>query len=41
MVNKLRGRLNAAAAKAPGFGDRRRAMLEDIAVLTGGKHLSP
>ena len=32
------GTLNAAAVKAPGFGDRRKAMLEDIAVLTGGKH---
>jgi chaperonin GroEL len=37
VVNKLRGILNAAAAKAPGFGDRRRAMLEDIAILTGGR----
>lgn len=37
VVNKLRGILNVAAVKAPGFGDRRRAMLEDIAVLTGGK----
>jgi len=37
VVNKLRGTLNAAAVKAPGFGDRRKAMLEDIAVLTGGK----
>jgi chaperonin GroEL len=36
-VNKLRGTLNACAVKAPGFGDRRKAMLEDIAVLTGGK----
>jgi chaperonin GroEL len=37
VVNKLRNTLNAAAVKAPGFGDRRKAMLEDIAVLTGGK----
>ncbi len=37
VVNKLRGTLNVAACKAPGFGDRRKAMLEDIAVLTGGK----
>ena len=37
VVNKLRCTLNAAAVKAPGFGDRRKAMLEDIAVLTGGK----
>ena len=37
VVNKLRGTLNVAAVKAPGFGDRRKAMLEDIAVLTGGK----
>src|SRR3984893_151693 len=37
VVNKLRGTLNAAAGKAPGFGDRRKAMLEDIAVLTGGR----
>jgi chaperonin GroEL len=37
VVNKLRGTLNAAAVKAPGFGDRRKAMLEDIAILTGGK----
>jgi len=36
VVNKLRGTLNACAVKAPGFGDRRKAMLEDIAVLTGG-----
>ena len=36
VVNKLRGTLNASAVKAPGFGDRRKAMLEDIAVLTGG-----
>jgi chaperonin GroEL len=39
VVNKLRGTLNACAVKAPGFGDRRKAMLEDIAVLTGGKAL--
>jgi chaperonin GroEL len=37
VVNKLRGTLNVAAVKAPGFGDRRKAMLEDLAVLTGGK----
>ncbi|MEM1295234.1 MAG: chaperonin GroEL [Verrucomicrobiota bacterium] len=37
VVNKIRGTLNVAAVKAPGFGDRRKAMLEDIAVLTGGK----
>jgi len=37
VVNKLRGTLKAAAVKAPGFGDRRRAMLEDIAILTGGR----
>jgi len=40
VVNKLRGTLQAAAVKAPGFGDRRKAMLEDIAVLTGGKALT-
>jgi chaperonin GroEL len=39
VVNKLRGTLNACAVKAPGFGDRRKAMLEDIAVLTGGKSI--
>ena len=37
VVNKLRGVLQAAAVKAPGFGDRRKAMLSDIAVLTGGE----
>jgi chaperonin GroEL len=37
VVNKIRGTLNCAAVKAPGFGDRRKAMLEDIAILTGGK----
>ncbi len=37
VVNKLRGTLKAAAVKAPGYGDRRKAMLEDIAILTGGK----
>src|SRR6202008_2213366 len=37
VVNKLRGTLHVAAAKAPGFGDRRKAMLEDIAILTGGQ----
>jgi len=40
VVNKIRGILNVAAVKAPGFGDRRKAMLEDIAILTGGKFLS-
>jgi chaperonin GroEL len=39
VVNKLRGTLNACAVKAPGFGDRRKAMLEDIATLTGGKSI--
>jgi chaperonin GroEL len=39
VVNKLRGTLNACAVKAPGFGDRRKAMLDDIAVLTGGKSI--
>jgi len=40
VVNKLRGTLNCSAVKAPGFGDRRKAMLEDIAVLTGGQVIS-
>ena len=40
VVNKLRGTINVAAVKAPGFGDRRKAMLEDIAILTGGRLLS-
>src|ERR1700744_3268621 len=40
VVNKLRGRLQCAAVKAPGFGDRRKAMLEDIATLTGGKAIT-
>jgi chaperonin GroEL len=40
VVNKLRGTLHAAAVKAPGFGDRRKAMLEDIAILTGGKAIT-
>ncbi|NLN60576.1 MAG: chaperonin GroEL [Deltaproteobacteria bacterium] len=40
VVNKIRGTLKGAAVKAPGFGDRRKAMLEDIAVLTGGKVIS-
>src|SRR5439155_14928806 len=40
VVNKLRGTLQACAVKAPGFGDRRKAMLEDIAILTGGKVIS-
>ena len=39
VVNKIRGTLNACAVKAPGFGDRRKAMLEDIAILTGGRCL--
>jgi chaperonin GroEL len=37
VVNKLRGTLNVCAVKAPGFGDRRKSMLEDIGILTGGK----
>ncbi|RZF60966.1 chaperonin GroEL [Sphingomonas populi] len=41
VVNKLRGSLQIAAVKAPGFGDRRKAMLEDIAILTGGVVVSP
>ena len=41
VVNKLRGGLKVAAVKAPGFGDRRKAMLEDIAILTGGTAASP
>ena len=40
VVNKLRGTINAVAVKAPGFGDRRKAMLEDLAVLTGGEVIS-
>jgi chaperonin GroEL (HSP60 family) len=40
VVNKLRGTLQVCAVKAPGFGDRRKAMLEDIAVLTGGRLIS-
>jgi len=40
VVNRIRGTINVAAVKAPGFGDRRKAMLEDIAVLTGGKLIS-
>src|SRR5213076_3101617 len=40
VVNKLRGTLQVCAVKAPGFGDRRKAMMEDIAVLTGGKMIS-
>ena len=40
VVNKLRGSLKIAAVKAPGFGDRRKAMLEDIAILTGGTVIS-
>ncbi|GAA1180683.1 MULTISPECIES: chaperonin GroEL [Nesterenkonia] len=41
VVNKIRGTLNAVAVKAPGFGDRRKAMLEDIAILTGAQVVSP
>src|SRR5205823_7441093 len=40
VVNKIRGTLQGGAVKAPGFGDRRKAMLEDIAILTGGKSLT-
>ena len=40
VVNKIRGTLSAAAVKAPGYGDRRKAMLEDIAVLTAGKAIT-
>src|SRR6185369_15146286 len=40
VVNKLRGTINVCAVKAPGFGDRRKAMMEDIAVLCGGKFIS-
>src|SRR5881275_2627064 len=40
LVNKLRGALQCAAVKAPGFGDRRKAMLEDIAILTGGRSIT-
>src|SRR5690606_20626110 len=40
VVNKIRGTLNVAAVKAPGFGDRRKAMLGDIATLTGGEFIS-
>ena len=40
VVNKIRGSLKIAAVKAPGFGDRRKAMLEDIAILTGGTVVS-
>jgi chaperonin GroEL len=40
VVNKLRGTINAVAVKAPGFGDRRKAMMEDIAILTGGKFIT-
>src|SRR5204863_4030072 len=40
VVNKLRGTLQAAAVKAPGFGDRRKAMLEDIAILTKGRSIT-
>src|SRR5258705_10641077 len=40
VVNKLRGTINVAAVKAPGFGDRRKELLQDIAILTGGKVIS-
>jgi chaperonin GroEL len=40
VVNKIRGNVNSVAVKAPGFGDRRKAMLEDIAILTGGKFIT-
>ncbi|PYQ20313.1 MAG: molecular chaperone GroEL, partial [Acidobacteria bacterium] len=40
VVNRLRGTLQVAAVKAPGYGDRRKAMLEDIATLTGGKAIT-
>jgi chaperonin GroEL len=40
VVNKLRGTLNVCAVKAPGFGDRRKAMMEDVAILTGGKFIT-
>ena len=40
VVNKLRGGLKVAAVKAPGFGDRRKAMLQDVAILTGGTAIS-
>src|SRR5262249_58025622 len=40
VVNKLRGTLNCVGVKAPGFGDRRKAMMEDIAILTGGKAIT-
>ena len=40
VVNRLRGGLKVCAVKAPGFGDRRKAMLEDIAILTGGQVIS-
>src|SRR5581483_2857476 len=40
VVNKLRGTLQVCAVKAPGFGDRRKAMLDDIAILTGGKAIT-
>src|SRR5690606_6641306 len=40
VVNKLRGTIQVCAVKAPGFGDRRKAMLEDIAILTGGRLIS-
>src|SRR5438309_5437685 len=40
VVNKIRGNINSVAVKAPGFGDRRKAMMEDIAILTGGKFIT-
>jgi chaperonin GroEL len=41
VVNKIRGTFTSVAVKAPAFGDRRKAMLEDIAILTGGKVVAP
>src|SRR5699024_10023937 len=41
VVNKLRGLLNVVAVKAPGFGDRRKAMMQDLAILTGAQVVSP
>ena len=40
VVNKLRGTLQVAAVKAPGYGDRRKAMLEDVAILTNGRAIT-
>src|SRR4029453_845827 len=41
VVNRIRGTFNSVAVKAPGFGDRRKAMLEDMAILTGGRVVAP